>query len=130
MKDGFISIFDKETYEVFDTAVQGFHDSLLREATLLSRGYVDRDGLMHGDTDPYDMKLVFHVQSSLSLYVELFFEEVDVFRFEYGYCIEPSIEFLGDCVQLYLTDQISTENCMISAKSMYYRIGTSDHLGN
>lgn len=124
MNKAYKKISNYMEYENFDATVQGLHDSLLQEATLLSRGYVDRNGLMYGDSDPYDLKLVFHSQSSGAPYVEIIFKEVDIFRFECGYCIEPSIEFLDNCIQFYLTDQRDVTNNMICAKSMHYWIGT------
>ena len=129
MKDEFVRIENQIEFEHFLEVVDFLHDALLREAGIVSRGYVDVDGYMYGDVAPYDARLVFHSQSSECPCIEVICEEMEQFAVESGLSPEPSGIIENGHIEFYLAEGDFKERNKVTAKRMRYRVLGKDHLG-
>jgi len=119
----------KELDEFLDLA-GGFHGALLREVTLLARGYVGPEGWMHGDAAPHDARLVFHSQNLNTPWIELVFEDFEVFQFRPSWDFEANGTLDQGQITIWFAARTNPEACKIKARAMRYRIGGVELLGD
>jgi len=114
----------KRCLEQFDY----FHDSILRETYLVSKGYVMRDRRMFDDAT-CDARLIFHSQDERSPVLEMVLEGVTEFRIAAKVDLEPIMKFSGDTIELALGGDAERASSMIVARSARYRLLGSEVLG-
>lgn len=122
----YTTIERQEDFEVFFNSVNWFHDSILRELSLVSRGYVDVDRKMWGDCEPSDLRLILQTQSDKAPCVEIIFEDVNLCSFLPDNIIEPSGTLKDGTIIFYLNKNTSPTAI---AKHMKYRILSNKYLG-
>jgi hypothetical protein len=124
----FINVDTQEIMDQFLWLVDRFHDALLREVGITSRGYVEPGGAMWGDVAPSDARLVIHSQFvDETPYIEIIFEDLQAFRWKANHGIDQAEGVVTNTeVALYYED---TSQFMISAKKMKYRILGPEYLG-
>ena len=105
-----------------------FHDSILREIYLISKGHVAQDCSMFDD-QTWDARLIFQSQSKHTPGLELVLEGVAEFRVA---CVEPepSLTFGRDGIELALAGAYWRKRSLIIAKSAQYRLLQTSVLGN
>jgi hypothetical protein len=115
-------IENKETLEAFINQVDGFHDALVHEAVLLNTGYVDEAGLMFGDVDLPNARLVIQSQFDDVIGVELDLKEVSIFNLRFTRDLRLEGEMLQDAIVLYPCGKENADKAQLRAKSASYRI--------
>lgn len=125
-----IPIRTQSDFEEFLDVVDRLHDSILREAGLVSRGFVERDRRMFGDTEPTDARFLFQSQSPDFAGVEIFFEGVEAFLFRPELPLEPDGNVHDAGVTLYLGASHYGDRPRISASRMTYRLLDASCLGS
>lgn len=123
-------INDRETLEMFLNDVYGFHDALIREVAVRSRGYVDHEGLMWGDVEPSDARIIIHSQFERCRVVEIVLNEIRELRLKP--CLELKAEGeLGSAgVEIYPSGAECKTESIISAKVLACRILEPEAAGN
>jgi hypothetical protein len=111
-------------------AIDGLHDAILREAAVVSRGYVAADRRMIGDANPSDARLFFQSQSRDFAAVEIFCESLLTMSFEPNIVLEASGVVTADEVTLYLEEAGFGERSRVVAKRMSYRMLGPSSLGD
>lgn len=128
MSSQFIVIDSQQAMDDFLWQVDRFHDALLREVGIISRGYVTPGGGMLGDVAPSDARLVIHSQFPETPYIEIVCEELQSLRWEAGWDMDQAKGTVtNDGVELGFGPH--PEDYMVSAKRMSYRILGREHLG-
>ncbi len=126
----FVTIDGQDKFDRFLYEVDEFHDALLREVALRSRGYVDNTTFgMFGDFAPYDARLIFHTQWAETPCVEVVFEDVAVLNFRPGRTLKPSGHYSEEAV--ILTLGLPVDGCFVGvrARRAMYTILDRSYLG-
>lgn len=121
-------IEDQRALDSFFSCVNYFHDSLLKEVTILSRGYVNKDLFMHGDCAPQDIRLIVQMQSKETPCVEMLFKDIKTFNIESGFSLEPNGKIEDGLITIYFAEEEYKDLFKIVAKSMKYRILGEEYL--
>lgn len=131
MSDGFTTVDTQHAMDAFLHSVGHFHDALLRETGIVSRGYVDTAGDMHGDLAPCDARLVFHSQYPQPTRIEIVLEELQTLRLQDCQVLSGDAEgsVTPEGVALFLGDGPSRGSFRVAAKRMKYRITGRESLG-
>lgn len=125
----FEKISDESTWERCLEEFDYFHDSILREAYLVSKGYVTPDRRMFDDT-ACDARLFFQSQDDRAPGLELIVEGVTEFRLASMVVLEPSLTIGRDGIELALGGDALRDRSLIVAGSAKYRILQADVLGD
>ena len=134
--EGHKEIKSQDELERFLDIAHGFHDALLKEITILARGYVEPDQKMVGDVAPYDVRIFIQSQWENFLGCEIIFTDVEKLNFEawfnrdmsgtfkeqYKYPKTGSIE--KQSITIYF-DDVEYLKC----EKMFYRLLTVNELG-
>jgi hypothetical protein len=75
-QDSYEQVTSQRSLETFLERVDYFHDALIREVSILDRGYVDQDGAWHGHAGPADARVIVHSQWPGAPYVDIIFEGI------------------------------------------------------
>jgi len=67
----FTTIKNNDDLQKFFSEVGYLHDSMIRQCTIQSIGYVDDDFLMYGDAEPFNVKIFIQSQFSESPCIEI-----------------------------------------------------------
>jgi len=126
----FRTVDNQQELDEFLDLVGGLHGALLREVTLLARGYVSPEGWMHGDAAPHDARLVFHSQNRDTPWIELIFEDVEVFQFRPSWDFEANGTIDQGQITIWFAAKTNAEACVMKARTMRYRIGGVELLGD
>jgi hypothetical protein len=125
-----LSIESEEILAAFIDKVDGLHDALLHELVLLHPGYVNHDGLMFGDAELPNARLIFQSQFPDILAVRLDLIRVSRCR------IEPKREFHlegeikdGEII-LYLSGKHASTYSEIRAAEVKYTMLGREFLGS
>ena len=124
----FIQVSDSDAWDQCLVDFDYFHDSILREAYLVSKGYVTTDHQMYDDTT-LDARLIFQSQDENAPAIELLFEGVTEFRFAAMVVFEPTMEFGEGLVRLLLGGATHERRSAIVARALRYRILGPEALG-
>lgn len=109
--------------ERFFDDVAGLHESILKEMSLISRGFVDKEGSCHGDCEPFDARLFFQQQRiGEALGIEIILTNVT-----HMLIIDTDLEFQDNEIQF---DCNEIRFGHIAAQYMKYRILGNEYLGN
>ena len=120
----YTTISDQKSMDSFLNLVRGLHDSIAREVSVVSRGYVLQDRSMLGDMEPRDARFVFQSQDEETPCIDVVFEEIIALHLSSISSVEDARgEVKGDSVRL------SFDNSSVTAKKMKYRILGSECLG-
>jgi len=111
-------------FEQFDW----FHDSILREVYLVSKGYVTAEREMFDDT-ACDARLIFQSQDECISGLELVLKGVTEFRMANTVALEPSISLTEAGFELALGGEQMRSRSLIVANSAWYRLLRADVLG-
>jgi hypothetical protein len=123
-------INDQETLELFLNELYGFHDALIREVAVCSRGYVDHAGLMWGDVEPSDARIIIHSQFERCRVVELVLNEIQEFRLQPWLTLRAEGEVAKQRVEIYPSGAEFKIESIISAKVITYRVLAPEAAGN
>ena len=80
----FTYITSGDEFAEFLERVDWLHDGIIREAGFVSRGYVDEDRGMWGDTENADVVIIIQMQSASTPGVELLLSDVTACRLRTG----------------------------------------------
>lgn len=120
--DAWIPITNAREAESFLERTRGLHDSVLRSAVLMSRGYVTTSRELFGETAPYDVTLIFHTQQPDLPGVELRCVAVEDLRLERAIEPTPSIVIEGGQVLLRLNEPAFGEGSFVRMVSLSYKL--------
>ncbi len=113
-------INNNNDFDAFLENVNHLHDAILREFSLISRGYVDSARKMHGDVEPSDARVMFQLQSSKTPCVEVVFESVLEIRILPDIPIMPSGEISDRKAIFYIGGyQLNNKSKVVSEKIKY-----------
>jgi len=129
MSTEFKTVTDQASLEEFFGQVHHLHDGLVREVSLLARGYVDGDLWMHGDTAPSDVRLVIHTQSAAAPYIEIILEHVTALSMDFRCVLHPHGCVDENEITLFLREKPYHDRFKICASTMKYRILGTEMLG-
>jgi hypothetical protein len=115
-------IENEEMLQAFISEVDGFHDALLHEAVLLNTGYVDRDGLMYGDVDLPNARMIIQSQFADVIGVELDLKRVSAFSLVFDRDIQMEAEMLKDGIALYPCGKAGANRSLIRAEAISFRM--------
>jgi hypothetical protein len=101
----------------------------LREVSVLARGYVDVELQMVGDVDPYDARLIFHIQFAETPCVEMVFEDVTELNLRLGSYLKPSGHYSEEAVILGLGKPMDGGFVGLKARRAKYRVLDRSFLG-
>jgi hypothetical protein len=114
----------------FIEKVDGLHDALLHEVVLLHPGYVNENGLMFGDSELPNARLIFQSQFADIAAVQLDLERVSIFHFDW---MHASFRLEGEVkpgeVILYPFGKRNSALSEIRAGEAAYRLLGSEGLG-
>jgi hypothetical protein len=113
----------------FIETVDGLHDALLHEVVLLHPGYVNENGLMFGDVELPDARLIFQSQFADIAAVQLNLKRVSTFHFDWMYEFRLEGEVKPGEVILYLLGKRNSALSEIRAAEAEYRLLGSEGLG-
>jgi len=105
-----------------------FHDTIIREISIVARGYVDAEYSLHGDLDPFDARVFLQTQFSDMPGIELRFDEVTRFCVYPPYDLAPSGIVEEGRVRFSFTP-LRDEELQVVASAMRYRFLDSSCLG-
>lgn len=120
----YTTISDQKSMDYFLDLVRGLHDSIAREVSVVSRGYVLQGRSMLGDMEPRDARFVFQSQDEETPCVDVVFEEIIDLHL-------GSISSIEDARGEVEAARISLnfDGSSVTAKKMKYRILGSECLG-
>ena len=72
----YITINDNDDLQKFFYEVDNLHDSIIRQCTIQSIGYVNDQFLMYGDAEPFHAKIFIQSQFSRSPCIEICLQRV------------------------------------------------------
>jgi len=124
----FTSVDTQEGMDEFLWLVSGFHDALLREVGIVARGYIDPDSEFYDDVAPSDIRLVIHSSFPETPYVEIIVEELQKFRWEYGWDLDPAEGIVAESEVTLVFGQ-RPESFIVSGRKIRYRILGREFLG-
>lgn len=132
MKENYIIIDTQDLMDEFLQRVGYFHDALIKEVAIANRGYVDQNGWMSGDMAPCDARLVFHSQYPEPACIDMVFTALIKFRLEDYHVLSGDAKGVvtQNTVCINFGDAHSSDDYMISAGAMKYRILGRDELGD
>ena len=112
--------------------VNYFHDSLLREISVLSRGFVNEKLWMYGDSEPFDARLIFQMQNEIIPCIELIFEDILEIRLHPSALMEYGIRMDDNHFVMYQQDEKTNiiERDLIRSKYLRYRLLDRSLLGS
>ena len=119
--------------QTFFHEVNFFHDSMIRQCTTQSIGYVDHQAWMYGDTEPFNAKLFIQSQFPESPCIEIHLYRVSRLLLEEIFLSEACGKL--DDQKIFISFyHSSVENVMFNdfslvAEEMKYRILDKSHLG-
>ena len=127
-----IELFDPDDLKSFIEKLGYFHDSILREMSVISRGYIDSNYLLCGDSAPFDARAIFQFQSDATPCIELiFYDVIEIHLFprplnEYSVVIEG-----GNIVMKSIDEDANiSRREVIKARRLKYRYMDKSCLGN
>jgi hypothetical protein len=98
-----------------------FHDALIKKVSLFTDAYIDKNGFMFGDGDPYHARLLIQFQSLNGGGIELVFHNVETINIAVNFPLVPSGLIDRDKVVLSLSQEPYASRFMIVAKQLLYR---------
>jgi hypothetical protein len=110
-------------------AFDGFHDSILREVHLVSKGFVTPERKMYEDF-VWDARMIFQSQDKQSPGLELIFDGVSELRLDSTRLYDPQLRVGEGRVELLLTRESSLRAMNIVAKAVGYRLLGNEVLGD
>jgi hypothetical protein len=113
----------------FIETVDGLHDALLHEAVLLHPGYVNENGLMFGDAELPNGRLIFQSQFADIAAVQLDLKRISTFRYDSTLRFRLEGEVKPGEVILYLSGKRNSAFSEIRAEEAEYRLLGSEGLG-
>ena len=113
----------------FIETVDGFHDALLHEVVLLHPGYVNQNGLMFGDVELPNARLIFQSQFADVAAIQLDLKRVSSFRYDSTLRFRLEGEVKPGEVILYLSGKRNSAFSEIRATEAEYRLLGSEGLG-
>lgn len=123
-------INDQQTLESFLTRVYGFHDALIREVSVISRGYVDHEGFMWGDVEPSDARIIIHSQFERCRVFELVLNGIRELRLKSSLELRAEGKANVDGVVIYPSGLECKIESIMSANVVAYRILEPETAGN
>jgi hypothetical protein len=134
--EGYIEIKSQNDLEHFLDIAHGFHDALLKEITILARGYVEPNQDMVGDVAPYDVRIFIQSQWEDFPGCEIIFKDVEKLNFEAWfnkdmtgtfkeqYNLPKTGSLEKQSITIYFDD-----NEYLKCEKMFYRLLTINELG-
>lgn len=118
-------ITTNEAIQKFLQQADYFHDALIRECSLTARGFVDSEYRLHGDTEPFDARVLLQTQASEVPGIEIEFDGVTRFCIEQPFDLRPSGTVEQGEVRFSFTTCAGNEPQVI-ATAMRYRFLDAD----
>lgn len=125
----YLEIGSHEQLASFFREVDYLHDSILREVSILSRGFADSLGRLYDYGGASDARVVVHSQSARTPLIDLVFIEVKELR------LDPSLELdlegtlSPGCIEIWWSGRRNRDRSLLVAQAAKYRYRSRQSLG-